>query len=247
MPFFTRTTDTQNTSTDRVALVIGATGGVGQRSVDDLLQNGFRVIAVGRDRHKLGMLVARTELYKNKLHIICADIQSTEDVRGIRDRIAEFGHLDLLILAAGITCNKTTGATGQEIQNVISSNLLGPVFVINDLLPFLLRAESPSVICLSSRAGKIGFADKGIYGASKAGLQLYMAALSSDPALNKIRFTVLCPGWINTAMAIEGGCQRESNSILQPEDISSLMIWLVNSPERVRIKEIVIETSPDEH
>lgn len=132
MPFFTRTTDTQNTSADRVALVIGATGGVGQRSVDDLLQNGFRVIAVGRDRRKLGVLVARTELYKNKLHTICADIQSTEDVRGIRDRIAEFGHLDLLILAAGITCNKTTGATGQEIQNVISSNLLGPVFVIND-------------------------------------------------------------------------------------------------------------------
>lgn len=246
MPFFTRTTDTQNTSADRVALVIGATGESGREVLMTCCRMGFGllqlvVIAVN------WVCSSPTELYKNKLHTICADIQSTEDVRGIRDRIAEFGHLDLLILAAGITCNKTTGATGQEIQNVISSNLLGPVFVINDLLPFLLRAESPSVICLSSRAGKIGFADKGIYGASKAGLQLYMAALSSDPALNKIRFTVLCPGWINTAMAIEGGCQRASNSILQPEDISSLMIWLVNSPERVRIKEIVIETSPDEH
>ncbi|MBK0015670.1 SDR family oxidoreductase [Kosakonia sp. S42] len=247
MPFFTRTTDTQNTSADRVALVIGATGGVGQKSVDDLLEKGFRVIVVGRDRHKLGALAARMEQYENKIHTICADIQVTDDVRHIRDRIAEFGHLDLLILAAGITCNKTTGATEQEIHDVMNSNLLGPVFVINDLLPFLLRADAPLVICLSSRAGKIGFADKGIYGASKAGLQLYMAALSSEPALNKIRFTVLCPGWINTSMAIDGGCQRASDSILQPEDISSLMIWLVNSPERVRIKEIVIETSPVEH
>lgn len=247
MPFFTRTTDTQNSSADRVALVIGATGGVGQKSVDDLLEKGFRVIAVGRDRNKLGGLVARLEQYKNKLHTICADIQATDDVRHIRDRIEEFGYLDLLILAAGITCNKTTGATEHEIHDVINSNLLGPVFVINDLLPLLLRADAPLVICLSSRAGKIGFADKGIYGASKAGLQLYMSALSSDPALNKIRFTVLCPGWINTPMAIDGGCQRASESILQPGDISSLMLWLVNSPERVRIKEIVIETSPVEH
>lgn len=247
MPFYTRTTDTQNTYADRVALVIGATGGVGQKSVDDLLQNGFRVIAVGRDRHKLGVLVARNELYKNKLHTISADIQISDDVRYIRDRIAEFSHLDLLILAAGITCNKTTGATGQEIQDVMNSNLLGPVFIINELLPLLLSSDAPSVVCLSSRAGKIGFADKGIYGASKAALQLYIAALSSDPALNKIRFTVLCPGWINTQMAIKGGCQRESNSIIQPEDVSSLILWLVNSPERVRIKEIVIETSPIDH
>ncbi|UYA60824.1 hypothetical protein NAL19_2721 [Pectobacterium sp. F1-1] len=227
-----------------VALIAGATGGVGQQCTFDLIRAGYRVIALSRSDNNLNEL-SRKALSAgpaDRLKTFRVDVTGALAGQRVRHKVElELGRLDLLLLSAGITSNKSTGLTETEVNEVISSNLTGPMLLIDELIPLLLKAENPYVVSVASRAGKTGFSDKGLYGASKAGLLLYVQSLASIPALQKIRFTSLCPGWINTEMARTGGCQLPAKNLLQPEDISSLLLWLTATSPRVRINEIIIE------
>lgn len=227
-----------------VALIAGATGGVGQQCTLDLIRKGYRVIALSRSDNHLNELARRAIAVgpADRLKTVRVDITGNRAGQMVRHKIEkEMGRLDLLLLSSGITSNKSTDLSETEVHEVISTNLAGPILLIDELIPLLLKAENPYVVSVASRAGKIGFSDKGLYGASKAGLLLYVQSLNSIPELKKIRFTSLCPGWINTEMAWAGGCQLSGKDILQPEDLSSLLLWLIGSSPRVRINEIIIE------
>lgn len=244
MNSFTGTTEQAVSDSRPVALIAGATGGIGQQCTFDLIRAGYRVVALSRSDTKLEDL-SRRALEAGpvgSLITLRADITAAQAAQHIRQNVErKLGRLDLLLLSAGITSNKSTGLSDPEVTTVISSNLTGPMLLIDELIPLLMKAEQPYVVSVASRAGKTGFSDKGLYGASKAGLLLYVRSLTAVPALKKIRFTSLCPGWINTDMARTGGCRLPAEDLLQPEDISSLVLWLTASPPRVRIGEIIIE------
>lgn len=132
-----------------VALIAGATGGVGQQCTLDLIRKGYRVIALSRSDNHLNELARRAIAVgpADRLKTVRVDITGNRAGQMVRHKIEkEMGRLDLLLLSSGITSNKSTDLSETEVHEVISTNLAGPILLIDELIPLLLKAENPYVV-----------------------------------------------------------------------------------------------------
>ena len=115
-----------------------------------------------------------------------------------------------------------------KLQSLLATNLVGPFKLLQEVVPKLLEQQRGLIINIASRAGKIGFAGWGAYGASKFGLVGLSESLYRELARSGIKVTTLCPGWIDTDMAKRGGSPLRTHDMIQPEDIMKTVRWLMS-------------------
>jgi 3-oxoacyl-[acyl-carrier protein] reductase len=226
-----------------LALVTGASGGVGRCCAKALADIGYATVIVGRSASKLRALADEINAGPRGTPCIAleADLLDREGIRLLLAQIEAIRAPDVFVSAAGITSNCTDRFDDEHLDEVIALNVLAPMYLTRGIIALMEIAKRGYIINIASRAGLVGFSDKGIYGASKAATLRFFDALYAKNLDTGIRLTSICPGWINTPMASVGGCQKRPEEILQPEDISSAVVWLVSSPSRVRIRELVVE------
>ena len=132
-----------------------------------------------------------------------------------------------------------------KLTSLLNVNLVGPFKLLQEVVPILVAEQSGIVINIASRAGKIGFAGWGAYGASKFGLVGLSESLYRELAAFGVKVTTICPGWIDTEMAKMGGSPLASSDMIQPDDLMKTVRWLMSLSPAACVREVVIECRDD--
>lgn len=186
----------------KVALVTGASSGIGREVALQLAERGATVIVAARRADCLKLLVE--EMGGDPHLAVVCDVTDLQQVRNLAEAVAEHaGHLDLLVNNAGIrSAGPLSTASSEEMAAVVHTNLLGPLFCTRELLD-LLRASPPSfrtpaVANVASIAGRIAIPRSADYTASKFGVVGLTEALWHDLAHHGIRVLMVNPGPADT-------------------------------------------------
>jgi ketoreductase len=191
--------------TARVALVTGATSGIGLASARLLAATGHRVFLCARTEDGVTSTVKQLRHDGHDVDGTVADIRSTEDIRGlVRAAVARFGDIDVLVNNAGRSGGGVTADIADELWfDVINTNLNSVFLVTREVLNTGgMRAKSwGRIINIASTAGKQGVVLGAPYSASKHGVVGFTKALGNELAPTGITVNAVCPGYVETPMA----------------------------------------------
>ena len=158
---------------NRVALITGATRGIGKEIALELAENGFDIAVNYRSEHN-GMDDLKKEIEKNgvRCEFVKADVANFEECESmVKETIEKFGKIDILINNAGITKDGLIMRMKKEdFEAVLDVNLTGTFNVTRNVIPYMLKQKSGRIINLSSVVGIVGNAGQTNYSASKAGI-----------------------------------------------------------------------------
>ena len=225
---------------NKVALVTGASSGIGTAIVLRLVKEGFLVMAAGRDS-------ARTELLRNRSKNIQTWIGDIVSPQACTDLVAScierFGRLDLLVNNAGIYEAADAEHTSDENwSQTIAINLSAPFYLSREAMPHL-RESKGVILNVASDWGLVGGKQAVAYCASKGGVVLMTKAMALDHAGEGVRINAICPGDVETPMLYMEGAARglgpeeavkEADSgsptgrVTMPEEVASLVAFLAS-------------------
>jgi NAD(P)-dependent dehydrogenase (short-subunit alcohol dehydrogenase family) len=174
----------------KVAVVTGASKGIGRAMARSLVAAGARVALLARPSAALNE--AGNELGAAALPVAC-DVSDPDQVRQAIGRVAEhFGRLDILINNAALCEPHRVAQTSDDrIRAEIGVNLLGPIFCCREAIPHLDRSGNGHIVNVSSESVRMPFPYLAIYGATKGGLETFSAGLRSELLAQRIRVSVL--------------------------------------------------------
>jgi 3-oxoacyl-[acyl-carrier protein] reductase len=187
---------------DKVALVTGASQGIGRATSLALAEAGAKVAVAARNAEKLAALVGEIEAAGGEALAVPMDVADAAQVKaGFQQVLAKFGRLDILVNNAAIT--RDTLALRMKLEDwdaVLRTNLTGAHLCIQQALGAMLKQRSGRIINLSSVVAETGNAGQANYVASKAGLIGLTRAIAVEVASRSITVNAVAPGFIETPM-----------------------------------------------
>ncbi|WP_413543286.1 SDR family NAD(P)-dependent oxidoreductase [Citricoccus nitrophenolicus] len=237
-----------------VAIVTGASSGIGRATARALAEHGASVAVVARRRDRLDTLVAQIEAAGGTAHAAVADITDrTQAARAVAEIIERFGRLDILVNNAGLMLlGPVHGADVGDWERMIAINQNGLLYMTHAALPHLLEAakdgprEVADIVNISSQAGREASANFGVYNMTKFGVNGFTEALRQEITQSHVRVGVLEPGAVDTELVSHNNQAirdelASSDAIpepLQPEDIAESIAFMVTRPRRASIAEL---------
>ena len=224
----------------QVALVTGASRGIGLAIADRLGRMGARVAICARNAQALER--AAEVLRRNGIETLAvpADVTRTGDVAELVERTRKtLGLIDILVNNAGIgvfgPAHQTSDA---DWDAVLDTNLKGVFLVSKAVAPEMIRRRTGHIINISSLAGKNAFAGGGVYCASKWGLLGLTYCMAEDLRGYGIRVSAVCPGTVATEFSPHTG--KDPAKMLQPEDVAHAVAALVTQEPQSFISEVLL-------
>ncbi len=230
--------------TPRIALVTGASSGIGAAIARRLASDGWQVLAAGRDAARTSALATGAPGIRPWVGGLST---SADADRLVADCIAAFGGLDLLVNNAGIyEIADAERTTDDSWQRTIAINLSMPFYLSRAALPEL-RKRKGAIVNIASDWGLKGGAKAVAYCASKGGLVLMTRAMAVDHAAEGIRVNAVCPGDVETPMLYRSGATRgadakralqEANAdsrslrVTTPEEVAAVVSFLASEEAR---------------
>jgi len=244
-----------------VALVTGASSGIGEATALALLAEGATVAFAARRREVLEHVAARVS-DASRVLVHEADVTDEDQVRQlVQDTANHFGHLDILVNNAGLMLQgPILDAPSDEWRRMINLNLLGVCYCTHEALPYLLKsaAEGPrrvaDVVNISSVGGRNSRRGNGVYSATKAAVNAFSESLRQEVAARHVRVTVIEPGLVATDLvthnrpAIQDMLRVANKEIepLLPEDVAAAVIYSVTRPRHVATNELMLRPTNQE-
>ena len=213
----------------RVAIVAGASGGIGSATARAFLDAGMHVVAAAPQDALLEALAAALQPFGERVAIVPTDITRRPDVDALVARtLVRFGRVDVLANVAGIGSSPSLcDCTDDEIERVLAVNLLGAARLIHAVLPVMKAQRSGSIVNVGSIAGEAGV--MGIYSASKFGLRGLNDSIRREVRSHGIGVTLIEPGFVRTAM------NPSMRNLPGPEIVAKAIVAAVERPRRTRI------------
>ena len=223
-----------------VVLVTGASSGIGAAIAIAFAEDGWDVMAAGRDEGRLEEVADVSE----RIVTWAGELAEAEDCNElVAETIEEFGEIDCLVNNAGIIVRGTVGDTSDDDwRRTMSVNLDVPFFLSRAALPYLLKAEG-SIVNIASDWGLRGGERAAAYCASKGGLVLLTKAMARDHARDGVRVNAICPGDVDTPMLMaeaeaegmnidefmeEASLSVPGGRVAEPEEVASLALFLAS-------------------
>ncbi|MES9995741.1 SDR family NAD(P)-dependent oxidoreductase [Desulfovibrio aminophilus] len=238
-----------------VALVTGASSGIGRATALRLAAEGASVALVARREDRLEKLAQQIQEDGGSALSIKADISSAREAEdAVARTVAEFGRLDTLVNTAGVMLNgPSIEAPLEEWDRMVNVNLRGLMYMTKAALPHLVAAVATSprkvvdVVNISSVAGRFAAAQVAIYNATKFAVTAATEAWRQEFTKQSVRFSVIEPGATATELFGHKEGQWEGFTAmfgeveqLHAEDIAEAVSFIVTNPRRVAINEIVV-------
>lgn len=187
----------------KVALITGATRGIGKQIALTLAKEGYDIALNYRTQNEeLENTKKEIESSKVKCLTVQGDVSNFEDCeRFVKEIIEEYGQIDVLVNNAGITKDTLLMRMKKEdFTSVIDINLVGTFNVTKNVINYMMKARSGKIINISSVVGVAGNAGQTNYSASKAGIIGFTKSLAKEVASRNINVNAVAPGFIETAM-----------------------------------------------
>jgi 3-oxoacyl-[acyl-carrier protein] reductase len=187
---------------DKVAVVTGASQGIGRETALALAEAGARVVVAARNEEKLSTLVNEIAATGGEAFALKIDVADGEQVKaGFKQVIEKFGRLDILVNNAAVTRDGLAMRMKKEDWDaVLQTNLTGAHLCIQQALPTMMKARSGRIINISSVVAQSGNAGQANYVAAKAGLIGLTKAIAIEIASRNITVNAVAPGFIETPM-----------------------------------------------
>ena len=224
--------------TDKVALVTGASRGLGKAIALALAAQGATIAAVARSEDALKETLEAIRAAGGTAEPFPGDVADTEGMEALVEKVAaRFTHIDLLVNNAGVTRDGLLARMKSEDWDaVINTNLKGAFNLTRTVGRLMVRQRSGKIINISSVIGLMGNAGQANYAASKAGLIGFTKSVAREFASRGITCNVVCPGFIETDMTKELGPDLRAKLLeripLQrfgrPEDVAGLVAFLAS-------------------
>ena len=190
-------------SENKVALITGATRGIGKEIALELAQNGFDIAVNCRNKQEaLDEIRMEIEKHNVRCEFVEADVSNYEQCESMaKETIAKLGKIDVLVNNAGITKDGLIMRMKKDdFEKVIDVNLTGTFNVTRNVIPYMIKQKSGRIINLSSVVGVAGNAGQTNYSASKAGIIGFTKSLAKEVASRNILVNAVAPGFIDTDM-----------------------------------------------
>jgi len=242
--------------TGTIALVTGASSGIGEATAGRLAKNGASVALVARRRARLLDLGGEGFEAGGTALVVEADITDrTQAEAAVQQTFERFGRLDILVNNAGLMLlGPVVGADPDEWGRMIAINAQGLLYTTHAALPYLLKAAEDGprhvadIVNISSIAGRVAWNGYGVYNMTKFGVNGFTEALRQEVTKRHVRVGVLEPGGVTTELGSHNtGAVREeidafyaTTEALAPEDIADGITYMVTRPPHASIGELWI-------
>ena len=233
---------------DKIALITGASSGIGEATARLLSDSGLKLILAARRIDRLRKL--QTEL-RSPVHLIELDVRSQPAVEKAIDQLpSEWKQIDLLINNAGLSrgLDKLHEGKLQDWEEMIDTNVKGLLYVSRAVVPGMVSRGRGHIINVGSIAGHEVYPAGNVYCASKHAVDAITKGLRLDLNGTPIRVSTVDPGLVETEFSIvrfRGNSERAEKTYqglkaLTPSDIAEAILWIANRPEHVQVAEIII-------
>ena len=224
----------------RVALVTGASQGIGHACALALAREGASIAVAARNRQKLEELVAEIAAAgaKASAFVVVMDVSDEEQVKsGIKSALAQFGKIDILVNNAGITRDQLVMRMKRaDWDAVLTTNLTSAYLCIQQVIGSMLKQRWGRIVNITSVFGQMGQAGQANYAASKAGLIGLTMAMAREVASRNITCNAVAPGFIESSMTAVLSEEFKQNAVKAiplgrvglPEDIANAVCFLAS-------------------
>lgn len=231
----------------KVALVTGASAGIGRACARGLAAEGARLVLTARREDRLNELAAEVRAVGGEAAVVAGDAREEDTAkRAVATALDTFGRLDILINNAGAGNYKDLVETSaDEYDEMMDSNMRSTFLFSRHAVPVMLGQGSGTVLMLSSMAGVYGFAGEAVYCATKFAQVGFAQALDRELRPGGIKVGVICPGGVKTEFALGKGRTEESvagSGMLEPEDVADVVVLACTQSPGSRIIEVQMRT-----
>lgn len=235
-----------------IALITGATAGIGKYTAIEFAKHGYNLIITGRRQERLTEL--KTELsniYKIQVLDLCFDIRQEQEVKQAIDSLpSDFKHIDVLVNNAGLAAGLAPIQDGKldHWERMIDTNIKGLLYVTKHVANIMIPNKKGHIINLGSIAGKEVYANGNVYCATKHAVDALNKGMRIDLLPHGIKVSSINPGMVETEFSIvrfDGDEERakkvyENIVPLKPEDIAETIYWMASRPAHVNINDLII-------
>ena len=219
----------------KIAIITGATSGIGTAGAKLFASEGAIVVAVGRNSEKGNALVDEIKSNKGKAIFVRADVSKSDDVRNIVQKtVQEFRRIDILYNNAGIDVVGTVPNTTEEQWDlVINTNLKSVFLTCKYTIPQMAKQGGGVIVNTASELGTVGAREMAAYCASKGGIINLTKAMAIDCAPLNIRVNCLCPGPVETPMLERIFNAATDPAQLREAQVKGTILQRVGKPEEI--------------
>ena len=222
----------------RVALVTGASQGIGRACALRLAKNGATVVVAARNHEKLNELVQEINTAGGKAAAFVLDVTDEDQIKNaVKSALTQFGKIDILVNNAGITHDQLLMRMKRsDWDSVLNTNLTSAYLCTQQVIGSMLKQRWGRIINITSIFGQMGQAGQANYAASKAGLIGLTMAIAREVGSRNITCNAVAPGFIETAMTagLAEDFKKEALKMIPlsrigtPEDVASAVTFLAS-------------------
>jgi len=240
----------------RIALVTGASSGIGEGIALALAGAGATVAVSARRKQRLASLAQRIEAAGGKALVLAGDMTvEAEAIKAVEDTVAQLGRIDILINSAGVMqAGGIENCDLDEYRRVFDINLFATLYCCRAAVPHMLAQGGGDIVNISSLAGRKGGPMTSAYSASKHAVNSLSDGMRQELGDRNIRVSILMPGATTSEVADNISNPEWRNAIrahvskegaVLPAEIGATVVFMLSLPRRVNISEISVRPTID--
>jgi NADP-dependent 3-hydroxy acid dehydrogenase YdfG len=245
-----------------VALVTGASSGIGEATARALAEAGAAVAVAARRKDRLEALAESIRGQGGTVLVLETDVTDEQQAAAmVEQTVAELGRLDTLVNNAGVMLlGPAVDADVTEWQRMVQLNVLGLLYSAHAALPHLLRAAEQEprrvadLVNISSVAGRVARNGSGVYNLTKHGVGAFSESLRQEVTKRHVRVSLVEPGAVSTELAshnrpeVQAAMRQRFGEIqrMEAEDIADAIAYIVTRPRHVSVNEMLIRPTEQE-
>lgn len=235
----------------KIALITGATSGIGEAVAHALAEEGYHLIITGRRDDRLGKL-ANTLIEKNNIDCfpLCFDIRYLDEVNEAFESLpGKWKNIDLLVNNAGLAAglDPIQEADIDDWEQMIDTNIKGLLYITKIVSPIMINKKSGQIINIGSIAGKESYGKASVYCATKHAVEAITKSIRIDLNPYGIKVGSICPGAVETEFSIVRLKDEKANekvyegyTPLYAKDIAETLRFMATRPPHVNIADVLI-------
>jgi NADP-dependent 3-hydroxy acid dehydrogenase YdfG len=237
---------------NRVAVVTGASSGIGAATAKALAGEGYAVALAARREERINELCEEISSNGGKALAVPTDVGDQASAEAlIKAAKDELGSVDVLVNNAGVMLlGPILRADIEHWQRMVNVNVLGLMYCTHAALPVMQEQGSGHIVNVSSVAGRVARLGSGVYNATKWGVGAFSESLRQEALNYGVRVTIVEPGYVDTElqghnehpMVVERmeKDKEQIGKVLEANDIANAIVYAVQQPEHVSINEVLI-------